>query len=371
MTEGKPEIWYLIGGLRIGGAEKTLVQLVNNIDRTEYAVRLISITDDVPLLSDLLPEISFECLHAAGKHDLLTVTKFLYEVRRENPDILQSFLFFDNTLARLAGLVSPSTTVITGVRAVPNDRPVLRSAIDRTMHGLSDHIVSNSRAGANLVIDRGVSPDRVSVVHNGRDIARYREATASPQLYDDLHLADSLVVGTVGRLLERKGHYDLLDAWPAVLEQHPDAVLLFVGDGPEWDGLHRRARELGCLDSVRFAGFRDNVPELLDAMDVFVFPSHFEGLPGALLEAMAAGLPIVTTPVDGCSELVDEDSGVYVEPRSPESIAEGLCRVMADDDLRDRIAARAQERAEAQFSIERMVDGFEALYAQVLLQESN
>jgi len=366
MNREKPEIWYLIGSLEVGGAEKTLIQLVNNLDRTKYAARLISITDDTPLLPELDSDIPFECLYANGKYDLPTVINFLRRVRRERPAVVQSFLFFDNTLARLAGIVSPSTTVITGIRAVPNDRPVVRSATDRLLQGLSDHIVSNSRAGAELVIDRGVNPDRVSVVHNGRDVSLYQAADAPSELYEQLDIEDSHVVGTVGRLLERKGHYDLLEAWPTVVENYPDATLLLVGDGPEWEGLHRRARELGCLDSVRFTGFRDDVPELLDAMDVFVFPSHFEGLPGALLEAMAAGLPIVTTPVDGCSELVDADSGVYVDPHSPESITEGLCRVLGDDELRERIGARAQERAEAQFSIERMVDGFEKLYAELL-----
>lgn len=363
----KTEIWYLIGALRIGGTGKTLVNLANNLDTETYDIKLFTLIDDVPLREELETHVKFECLDANGKVDVTTAVEFGHRLRREQPDILQSFLFFDNNLARVVGKFAPETTVISGVRAVPNEWEPPRSWIDDLTLPLADYIVSNSEAGAEWVIDRGADPDLVSVVYNGRDVDRFAGAEAPASLFEELGVDGSTVVGTVGRLIERKGHYDLLEAWPAVLEAHPDATLLVVGDGPERAGLERTAKRFGCSDSVRFTGFREDVPELLDAMDLFVFPSHFEGLPGALIEAMAGGLPIVCTHVDGNAELIlDGESGVYIDPESPVQLRVAITELLDDTESRERLGANAQLRASSTFSVEAMVAEFTDLYTGIL-----
>ena len=358
----KTEIWYLIGGLRVGGTGKTLVQLANNLPPEKYDVRLFTITDDVPLSEEIDPHITFDCLDARGKLDFATAKSFIQAVRRGQPDILQSFLFFDNNLARITGLVSSDTVTISGVRSVPDDRKLYRSLIDDATLPLADHVVSNSKAGAEWVKDRGVSAENVSVIYNGRKISKYAAASAPDSLYRELDIDSGPVIGTVGRLIERKGHYDLLNAWPDVIERYPDATLLIVGDGPEWDGLHQRVKELNCANSVRFAGMRDDVPQLLKMMDIFVFPSHFEGLPGALLEAMAAKRAIITTSVDGNSELVDSESGIFAQPKAPKELSTQLVRLLDSPDTREDISEAAHSRAVEKFSLDSMVTRFNDLY---------
>ena len=365
MTQ-KIQIWYLIGGLWQGGAEKTLVDLANNLPEDEYDVTIWTIQDEGVLRDEIADHVTYRTMDASHKADVLAVARFLRTIRREQPDVLQSFLFFDNNLARIAGTVARSTTAITGVRSVPNQRPWTREAVDRVLLGLSDHIVSNSHAGKRWIIERGAGPDSVSVIHNGRDLSEYADATGSPELIEELDLGDGSVVGTVGRLIERKGHYDLLEAWPEIVDSHPDATLLIIGDGPERDGLEETARRLGCADSVRFLGMRDDVPELLDVMDVFIFPSHFEGLPGALLEAMAAGLPIVCTPVDGNSELVkDGSSGVYISPHDSHAISQKILQLLSAETRAARLGQAAADRSKNHFTIQGMIDSFRELYETV------
>ncbi|GAB7020489.1 glycosyltransferase [Halostagnicola bangensis] len=360
---GKTEIWYLIGNLTQGGAEKTLVDLANSLPRTDYEVTVWTIQDRGPLRSELEEHVTYRSIGAENKTDIVAILYFLQSVRRERPPILQSFLFFDNTLARLAGALSPETIVITGVRAVPDQRPLFRSLIDRATLPLSDHIVSNSIAGAEWIVENGANPNSVSVIYNGRNIERYSSAEAPSELSDKLAIDKGPVIGTVGRLIERKGHYDLLEAWPTVLENYPNATLLLVGDGPEREALQKFATALGCASSVRFLGMRDDVPELLALLDIFVFPSHFEGLPGALLEAMAAGLPIVCTPVDGNSELiVDGESGLFVTVKSPDQISGRLIALLEDIDKREQLAEGAQKRAETNFTLQSMASEFSQLY---------
>ena len=247
---------------------------------------------------------------------------------------------------------------------MPNEPSIFRKYVRHITCRLADHVVSNSESGAEFILDYGVSPEQVSVIRNGRDIDEYRSGQSTPELRQSLGIpTDVPVVGTVGRLIERKGHYDLLEAWPVILDEHPEAHLLIVGEGPERDGLEHMARERRIADSVHLPGTQDNIPDLLDMMDVFVFPSHFEGLPGALLEAMAAGLPIVATPVDGNFELFeDEESGLFVPVRDPDTLASTTCRLLFDESFASSIGNEAARVATTEFSLSRMTKDFTTLY---------
>jgi len=379
----RPSLWFLITALCVGGAEQTLVALANDIDTERYDVTVWTIFDVTPLAADLDADVTIRSLSDRAHVEngyvtratnpvayLLAPTRFCYAAARERPAIIQSFLLFDNVVARLAGVVSPAT-VVTGVRVVPNDRSRFRSLLDRLTMPLSDYVVSNSRAGAEFAVDLGAPRERVSVIRNGRDLDAFREAD-SQRIEAELAVGDEeLVVGTVGRLLERKGHYELVEAWAAVQRHHQNARLLVVGDGPKDGAIQAHARDVGCADSIEFLGRRDDVPELLAAMDVFVFPSHFEGLPGAVIEAMAAGRPIVATPVDGTAELLDAyETGLFVPVEDPDAIAWAVTTLLDCPDLREVLGKRAQQRAVAEFSTDVMVGEFEELYECVLSESS-
>ncbi|MDZ5810525.1 glycosyltransferase [Halorubrum sp. AD140] len=363
--QGRTEIWFLIGQLPVGGAERTLLDLASNLDETDYSITIWTIKNEGELIEEITDPIQYRTLNASSKVDLLALLRFVREVRRHEPHIVQSFLYYDNLLARFSGLVTPKTNIITGVRAIPNDPPLLRRVSERYTFRLSDYIVSNSQAGREYVVSRGAEPEKVVVIRNGRQINNYLSGSASEEVCQELQVdRNRPVIGTVGRLVERKGHYDLLDAWPSVLDAHPDAQLLLVGDGPEQEGLEARARELDCRESVIFAGQRDDVPNMLDLMDVFVFPSHFEGLPGALIEAMIAGLPIVATPVDGNAELIENCvTGLFVRPRDSKDIAQKITNLLDNTYLCRNLGKEASIYAQKEFTTEKMVREFEYLYA--------
>lgn len=377
MSEQRVQLWYVIGALVVGGTERTLVDLVDGIDHDRYDVTVWTVFDANPLASELPSDVTLRTLSSDGEvvnDSLETVSnplvafsapvRFWIAARREDPDLIQSFLFIDNILARIAGTLC-SATVITGVRCVPRDRGVVRTILDRATISLSDVIVSNSNAGAEYARKTGAPEEAVTVIYNGRDIGRFRDAESVRERLG--FGADDVVVGTVGRLLERKGQFDLLEAWTTVHDRFPDATLLLVGDGPDREALEAHARDLQCYDSVQFLGTRQDVPELLASMDVFVFPSHFEGLPGALIESMAAGLPIVATPVDGNAELLDNyRSALFVSVESPDEIAWATIRLLEHDGLATTLADTAQQRASSQFAVDRMVHQFESLYSDAL-----
>jgi glycosyltransferase involved in cell wall biosynthesis len=175
------------------------------------------------------------------------------------------------------------------------------------------------------------------------------------------------VVTVVGSLYPVKGHRYLLEAAPQVLARCPSTVFLFAGRGDCEVELRAQARGLGIADRVRFLGLRDDVPALLAIADVFVQPSLSEGLSIAILEAMAAAKPIVTTRVGGNPELVaDSETGLLVEPANASALAAAVTRILTDGRQARRLGDNGRERVRARFSTANMVTDYEAIYAKAL-----
>jgi glycosyltransferase involved in cell wall biosynthesis len=196
---------------------------------------------------------------------------------------------------------------------------------------------------------------RRHVVSLGIDLDRFR--TAEPALP-----SDGPVIGTVGRLDTQKAHRVLLEAAPLVLERHPNARFVFVGDGPLRARLEDQAAALGVQDTVIFTGARDDVPRWLASFDVFVLPSLFEGLCYAVIEAQAAGVPVVATPVGGVREtVIDEETGILVPPADSQATARAILRLLERPEDGRRLAAEASARV-GRFSAERMVEETIAVY---------
>jgi glycosyltransferase involved in cell wall biosynthesis len=182
---------------------------------------------------------------------------------------------------------------------------------------------------------------------------------------------DVPLVGSVGRLHPQKDFATLLAAIAQVRKRIPTVRLLLVGDGELRDELESQSRSLGLSEIVTFAGSRTDVPEILAAVDVFTLSSLWEGMSNAALEAMAAGLPVVATAVGGTPEVVvDEVTGLLVPPHDPTSLAGALTTLLREPALRRRMGQAGRERVQEQFSVERMVCRTEALYTEMLRENS-
>jgi glycosyltransferase involved in cell wall biosynthesis len=193
---------------------------------------------------------------------------------------------------------------------------------------------------------------RGHVVPLGIDLERFRNGRAT---------LDGRIVGNVARLAEQKGQRDLIAAAPHVLERNPDVRFIVAGDGELRGELERLAQPLG--DRFTLLGARDDVPDLLASFDVFAFPSRFEGLCLAVIEAQAAGVPVVATPVGGIREnVVDGETGWLVPPRDVDALAERITWCLDHADEARGVAAEAKRRVVERFSVDRMVADTLALY---------
>lgn len=217
---------------------------------------------------------------------------------------------------------------------------------------------------------RGPTPaERVRVIHTGLDLSAVQTGGDGPAFRTRLGIPlDAWVIGTVSRVSAEKGHHCLLEAVARLLEMHPSVHLLICGDGPARSQLEEQAAHLGLQDRVTFAGFIDDLYGALAAMDIFAQPSvEQEGFPTSVLEAQAAGLPIVASDIGGTSETLEpETTGILVKPGDVESLATALRTLLASPGRSRTMGAAARNWVETNFTLERMIQQVSDTYEEAI-----
>lgn len=264
---------------------------------------------------------------------------------------------FAAPLSRLAGI--PSVCVVHGLDEWRQTRP-LWNALDRWYGRCNTHRIAVSRAVQSMLIEqRIVPPEKVTFIPNAIEQSQVQAIPRmeARQRFGINH--DDLVVVTVARLVPSKGHRDLMQAARLLMSRFPSLKLLFIGDGELRSSLTSQARTLGLADRVVFAGTIENVRGLLPAFDLFALPSLREGMSIALIEALAAGLPVVATSIPGISEVIsDQQTGLLVRSENAQALADAIERLLVDPGLRDRLASAGQSLARESYDIELMVDRY-------------
>ena len=240
-------------------------------------------------------------------------------------------------------------------------RPLRSSAHYRFLYGrLPAHVVTNSRATHRIMLESApwMDPDRTSVVYNGIDPAPFRRGKRA-----DLPVPDgAVVVGFVGRFVDWKGVLTLAEAWRSAAPRMPAAHLVLAGEG-EMEGAMRET--LGDAERVHWIGFRDDVPEVMQALDILAFPSVMEGFGLAAVEAMAAGVPVVAARAAALPEVVlDGEQGRVVPPKDASALADAIEELVGDPELRARFGTGGRTRVDEIFHEDRMVSAYEAILAE-------
>ena len=364
----------LITELNIGGAERIVEQLATRLPRDRYDVKVACLYDPEAVGADIraagIPVIH---LDMRGKLDLRAPYRLFRLLREQNIHILHAHLFHANLLAATIGRLAQIPVIIATRHSVEIGGEH-REWINRLVRYLRDAVVTVSRkvyeAEARC---SGIDAGKLVMIPGGVKLSDFDEIDQA--LVERLQSAWKIqpkvgLIGTVGRFVEPKGYPHLLDAMVRIQAHLPEVKALLVGDGELRPAMEEKVQKLGLSDSVVFTGIRRDVPEILALLDIFVLPSLWEGLPIALLEAMAAGLPVVATAVGGTPEVVvDGVTGFLVPPRDPQALADAILRLLRDPELRQRMGEAGRARVAAHFSIEQMVHKTEALYEQLLAEK--
>jgi glycosyltransferase involved in cell wall biosynthesis len=301
---------------------------------------------------------------------LASLVSFL---RRRRIDVFHAHLF-DPSVVGLTAAVLARTPSRVHTRHYSDyhtriNRP-LHVALDRLCTRMSQRVIAVSQHTANhLVQVERAPPGKVRVIHNGIDFDRVRRSSpdAPGRLRDELAVARRPVVLMAARLHPEKGYESLLEAFAEVLKRVPAAVLLIAGTGPLEDHYRRLAALHRLGDSVRFLGFRSDLPDLISAADVVVLPSLAEAFGLVAAEALYLGTPVVASQVGGLPEIVDDEGdGLLVPPSQPPALAGSLIRLLTQPELRSRLAGAGRRKIAERFSFESMVRAYERLYNELV-----
>lgn len=373
----------MIGTLERGGGERQLVTLAQRLDPRRFDVRVCCLTSGGPLAETLVassipvdvlgwhglpPFRGFGVVRGAVALGAIIVRLWRY-FRRHRPHIVQGQLFWAYVLGALAAVVARVPVTITCRRSLPTFKGgnARHLGLERLANRVTTLVIANSDIVRDTAIEtEGLDPSHIITIHNGTDPSPVPPRT-SDAVREALGLgADAPVASCVANLIEYKGHRDLLAAWASVRAAHPTAELLLVGDGPERAAIDAAARTVG---GVRVLGSRGDVPAILGLSTLVVQASHQEGLPNAVLEAMAAGVPVVATDVGGTRELVvDGETGTLVAARDPRRLASALIDLLGDAPRRAHMGRAAQVRARTHFSTDAMVTKYEDVYDRLLAE---
>lgn len=334
-----------------GGQEAMAVLLANELGDRGHDV-LFLCRPVFPALDDLSAQVRVEPVLDGVDWSPLGIVRTRRALRRHATEVV---LATTNKDMRSAVPAAWSLAIPVVVRRAMA-RPLKGSSHYRFLYGrLPRHIVANSHATRRIMLDSApwLRGESVSVIHNGID----------PVPFDDAEPASlgvpqhALVFGFVGRLVDWKGVLELADAWRATAPRLPDAHLVIAGDG-EMEGAMRS--RLGDTERVHWLGFRSDVPAVMRALDVLVFPSWMEGFGLAAMEAMAAGIPVIAADAAALPEVVGhEREGLLVPPGDADALVAAMIRLADDADLRRSLGTEGKARVRREFSVSQMVDAYE------------
>jgi len=290
-------------------------------------------------------------------------------IRNRRVAVLHTHEFFMNTLGLMASWLTgvPLVATVHG-RNYYSDRARRRVAY-RLVGRFAGQMVTVSEANKRFLAERvGIPARRIQVIPNGVPLDDRPGAATLSALRESLGIDQHhTVVGTVGSLYPVKGHKYLMDAVPSVLGRFPQTVFVIIGQGRLREELEAHAARLGVAANLRFLGHREDVHDLLSICDIFVLPSLSEGMPLALLEAMAAGLPAVATRVGGVTEVLeDRKTGLLVPSGDSDALADTIMTLLANPSLAKELGEAARRIAETRFALPGMVGAYEGIYSELI-----
>ncbi len=360
---------YAICGMPVGGTQRHLLEVLRHLDRARFVPLLyclgIRAGDHYAVQARAL---GIEVLDGGmgatlrGPGLLTAVRRLAAELRRRRVRLIHSYLFHANFVGTLAARVARVPVALISKRNLDSYSRARDRWICRVANALADGVTVPAEAVRQHIHRRERCPlEKITVIPNGITLERVAGCAGAA--------AETRPpgprIGTIGRLVDYKGPADLLAAVPVVLGRFPEASFVLVGDGPLRPALESLARRLGIERSVHLMGELAEGTDVLSALDVVVVPSRRDGMSNSLLEAMAAGRPVVATDVGGNAELLG-DAGLLVPPRNPACLAEAIVTVLEDSERARGLGEEARRRARLGFSAAAMMRRLEALYRDLL-----
>ena len=363
---------FLITSMPVGGAEVLLMNLVRRMDRERFQPEICCLKEPGPLGTLLAEEIPVHSQLLTSKYDVRVLGRLKRLIQQRKIDAVITVGAGDKMFwGRLAAWRAGVPVVFSALHSTGWPDGIDR--LNRWITPLTDRFIAVARRhGRYLVEMEGLPTSKVVVIPNGVDTERFHPSpVAREAVRRDLRLhADVPVFGIVAALRREKNHLLFLRAAAMIHQALPDARFLIVGDGPQRKPLELAVASAGLRDSVLMLGTRDNIPDLLSAMDVFVLTSRIEANPVSILEAMATGLPVVASRVGSIPETVEEGTtGYLVDFADAADFARKCVHLAVHPEIAQALGANGRQAVAGHWSLDCMVNGYEQLIEEVYRQK--
>ncbi len=361
----------LISPIGFFGAENVMIQLSKELFSCDYSNYVGILGNSQRSYIDTADEagkygLNVKIFPCRGKFDIKSILKIRNFIKNNKIDIIHSHGYKSNLYNLLASIglrVKRITTCHNWLGSTAKMR--FYAYLDKLLLNKFDKVIVVSNDLNAEVLKRGISPKKVQLIYNGIDLKRFQPDNLNNISFKELlgFQDGSPLIGTVGRLTEEKGHNYLISAFANMISELPDAKLLIVGDGPLRNSMESQVKNLGLQNKVILMGTRRDIPEILNIIDIFVLPSLTEGVPMALLEAMAAKKPIIATRVGAISNIIKNGySGLLVEPKDSNALYCSMNCLINDKAKAFSMANEAFECVKSKFSSLRMAQEYINVY---------
>jgi glycosyltransferase involved in cell wall biosynthesis len=375
LTQPRRRVFFLLDSFMIGGTETQAVELARRLPALNYQVTLGCLRMEGPLVERLSGtavrvikvELGGGIDSPSGMVGVVRLARFL---RREGFEILHAHDLWSNLVGMAAALIARVPVRITSQRDLSHSPwyGTYRRHILRFVQARSSMTLTNAKAIRDgLIHDEGLPAEKVCVVYNGVDLERLEQVRRNPGGLFPPSSGTKRVVLVGNMITDVKGHPTLFAAAPDILQSFPKTQFVLVGDGAKRKEFEAQVAQLGLKENFLFLGRRNDVPEILASSDIAVLPSRAEGLPNAVLEYLACGLPVVASALGGNVEVVEDGrTGLLIPPENPSRLAAAVLRLLGDEALALRLAQAGREHVSRNFSFERLVFEVDKLYTSLL-----
>lgn len=369
-------IAYFIDHLKVGGAQRHLVEILRRLDRQRFAPQVWTLRGEGELIQEAeqlaIPVRSFGLgPRLQDPRTVALLRRAAQTLRREHVQIVHTYLSFANIVGTLAAALARVPVLLVSKRSLDSYPKKFEAWSHWAINRFADKVVANADAVKDFVVKtEGCPADKIVVIPNGVNDEFVTNGSRGQEQAVFGFKPDEQVVGTLGRLAWKKGQEYFLEAAAIVLRTEPRVTFALVGDGPLRSQLEEKTRELGIASQVKFLGQRLNSQAMISLFDIFVLPSVIEGMPNALLEAMALGKPVVVTEAGGNAEVVQhEGTGLVVPIRNAEAMAQAVIRLLRDKASAQRFADAARQSVRQHFSFRHTLQAMETLYEEMLAKK--
>lgn len=368
-------VLHIISRLPIGGVENQLLTILKKYDEGKLHPLVCSLSDKGEIGKEI-EDLGIEVIPLNKlKHRFdWTIVKEIYQlIKKRDIKIVRTHQYHANLYGRIAAWLARVPCIVASVHNIyTRDRKLHRRTINKFLSRFTDKVVAVSEIVKKDILKYdGLAEDKITVIYNGIDIGKFTNINASGIRSEYGISADIPVVGTVGRLTPQKGQRCLIEAIWKIKNKFPQIMLFIVGDGPIREELRVYAKTLGIDNNIIFTGLRRDIPALLASMDIFIFPSLWEGLPNALIEAMAAGKPIIATDIPPVREVLSSgEIGILVPPNNSDAIADSIEFLLHDETLAENLRTAARDRAFSSFNIDTTVNQYTDLFTNILRKKA-